>query len=249
LGFYTKAYNLLMLPVTQINAPIAAVAIPALSRLGAEPDRYRRYYLQAISAIAFVSMPLVAFLIVMSREVILVLLGPQWNAVWPIFTLLGIAALGQPISNTAGWLYVSQGRTRDILTWGIIGSSITVVAIIAGLPWGVLGVAASYAVFNLAAVPLFYWFLCRKGPVRARDILRAVAPFLWVSFCVLAGLLLLRVCVPIANPLLASIAGFVLTMLLVPPALVVFPGGKGHLRDFLALGPFLWRGHSLPEVR
>jgi O-antigen/teichoic acid export membrane protein len=63
LGFYSKAYGLLMLPLTQINTPISAAAIPALSRLCGEPARYRSYYLKCISLIALVTMPLAVFLV------------------------------------------------------------------------------------------------------------------------------------------------------------------------------------------
>ena len=50
----------------------------------------------------------------------------------------------QPIASTTGWLFVTQGRTFDMFRWGLIGSTLTVASIIVGLPWGVVGVAASY---------------------------------------------------------------------------------------------------------
>ncbi len=249
LGFYSKAYGLLMFPLAQINTPVSAVAIPALSRLQDEEERYRNYYLKAISLIAFVTMPLVMFLIVMSSEVIHVLLGPQWSPVSRIFVFLGISALGQPIANTAGWLYISQGRTRDMFTWGMIGSSIIVAAIVAGLPWGAVGVAASYTIFNVAAVPLFYWFLCRKGPIRAHHIFKAVVPFLWASLWVLGALLVLRATGHSPNPALELAAGFVLTVLVVPIALVFFPGGKKHLSDSVSLASVLLKGRVVSSSR
>jgi O-antigen/teichoic acid export membrane protein len=41
LGLYEKAYTLLLLPVHQINAPLAAVAVPTLSRTRDDPARFR----------------------------------------------------------------------------------------------------------------------------------------------------------------------------------------------------------------
>ncbi len=43
LGLYAKAYQMLLLPMEQINAPIASVAVPALSRLADSPERYREH--------------------------------------------------------------------------------------------------------------------------------------------------------------------------------------------------------------
>ena len=68
LGVYSKAYNLLMLPIRQINAPVGSVMLPALSRLQDDPVRYRRAYLQALSAIAMVGMPLVVCVFVLADE-------------------------------------------------------------------------------------------------------------------------------------------------------------------------------------
>ncbi|MGO8737596.1 lipopolysaccharide biosynthesis protein [Rhodoblastus sp.] len=46
LGLYSKAYNLLMLPVRQLSVPAAGVAIPAFSRIQSDPERFARYYLR-----------------------------------------------------------------------------------------------------------------------------------------------------------------------------------------------------------
>ena len=59
-GIYTKAYFLLLLPLSQVTAPITAVVVPALSRLQNEPKRYRNYYLKAIKLIAYITAPLEA---------------------------------------------------------------------------------------------------------------------------------------------------------------------------------------------
>jgi len=44
LGIYSRAYQLLLLPLSQINGPISNVAVPVLSRLQNYPDRYRAYH-------------------------------------------------------------------------------------------------------------------------------------------------------------------------------------------------------------
>ena len=49
LGLYAKAYQLLLLPIDQINSPIGAVALPALSRLSDSPEKYRQAYLRIMS--------------------------------------------------------------------------------------------------------------------------------------------------------------------------------------------------------
>ena len=49
LGLYSRAYNLLMLPVRQLGAPARSVAIPAFSRVQDDPERLARYYLRTVT--------------------------------------------------------------------------------------------------------------------------------------------------------------------------------------------------------
>lgn len=193
LGLYAKAYQILLLPMDQINAPIAAVAVPALSRLADSPERYRKAYLNVLEKIAMITMPGIAFMIATSDWLVLLLLGSQWREAGRIFMLLGLAAIIQPVTRTALWMFTTQGRTRELFKWGAIGGGIAVVAIIAGLPWGATGVAASYAAADLCiSTPLLFWYVGRKGPVRTSDFYRTIGPSICAAVCTLAMLFVLR---------------------------------------------------------
>ena len=232
LGLYSKAYSLMKLPLSQINAPIAAVAIPALSRLQSEPEQYRGYYLKMISLIVFVTMPLIAFMIVMSKDVILFVLGSKWIEASSLLTFLGIAGLLQPIGNSTGWLFVSQDRTKDMFQWGLLGGVITIVAIVIGLPWGALGVAISYAIaMNCIQIPALLWFVGRKGPVRTRDIYKTIVLPACVSLCVIIVLLIYCKYFATTNPGTNIVGGMVLTLAIILGFARAVPSGRILMRD------------------
>jgi len=232
LGLYSRAYQLLLLPIDQITAPITAVAVPALSRLVDSPERYRRAYVRILAKLAMVTMPLMVFMIVTSDWMVRVVLGSQWMGVSPIFAWLGLAGLLQPLSSTGTWLLISQGRAHEMFRWGAMGNTIIVASICAGLPWGALGVAMSYSICNVLVVqPFLLWFVCRKGPIRPGDVLRAIAPAVWASLCLLAVLSLLRhslgaVDAPHGLALAAAVA-----TLVVPVAFLALPSGRLVLLD------------------
>ena len=193
LGVYSRAYQMLLMPMAQINNPLVAVAVPALSRLSDSPDRYRTAYLKILEKIAMITMPGIVFMIAMSDWLILLLLGAQWREAGPIFMFLGIAALVQPVTKTVPWLFTTQGRSREMLKWGFIGSGIAVTAIVAGLPWGAKGVAVAYAVTDLCiSTPLLFWYAGRRGPVRTADFYRTISPSVVASLGSLAVLLATR---------------------------------------------------------
>lgn len=246
LGFYGKAYQLLTLPIDQINMPATTVAVPALSRLNDSPERYRLAYLRIIEKMAVLTMPGIALLIATADWVVLIVLGPQWTEAGRIFAALGVAALIQPITNTTGWLFISQGRTNDMFRYGLVASTIIVAAIVAGLPWGALGVAAVYAfVWVTIVTPLLFWWVGRKGPVRPRDFYVTVAPAFFAAIGVLIALFAFRRSAIIVSPVLGLAVSLGITCAVALLLLYIIPAGRRALWDFRAMAAIILQRKEL----
>jgi len=125
---------------------LSGVAVATLSRLVDDQERFKRYYINAVSMIAFVGMPLSALLTVMGRDVILLLLGPQWSLAGKIFSIFGPGIPILLIYSTHGWLHVSLGRTDRWLYWSIINAIGTISAFGIGSIYGAKGIAAAYTI-------------------------------------------------------------------------------------------------------
>ncbi|KXJ51997.1 MAG: sugar transporter, partial [Colwellia sp. Phe_37] len=146
LGNYSRAYSLLLLPIGQITAPLSAVAVPALSRLRSDDERYCNFYYKIIKIIAYLTMPLIVFMCVFSKEIVFIVLGDQWGRAANLFMYLSFAAFWQPIASSAGWIYVSFNKPKNMLYWGIFSTTIMSLFFIVGLPYGAEGVAISYSI-------------------------------------------------------------------------------------------------------
>jgi len=221
LGFYQKAYELLMLPLREINAPAGTVAIPLLSRLSDEPDRYRSAYRRLLQRVLSVTTPLGTILVIAPDWVLSVFLGEGWLPAAPIASAFGLLLFTQPIGNSTGWLFISQGRARDMFKWGIAGSTMSVASFFAGIPWGPTGVALAYSVSGVVIrLPAVGWYVTRKGPVTATDLVGFVAPFVPAVLVSTGALGLLSrgidaplagVALAIPTALLGTIAGLALS--------------------------------------
>lgn len=176
LGLYDRAYKLLLFPLQQVNAPLGRVMLPVLSRMAAEPVRYRNAYLRTLDQVLLLVMPGVVFLLVGAPALISLLLGPEWTEASKIFQALGVAALFQPLNWTSGWLLLSQGRSREYMYLGLATSLASILAFFAGIRWGAVGVASAYAAVELLQTPLIWWFTLRTGPLDSRNFFRAVVP-------------------------------------------------------------------------
>jgi PST family polysaccharide transporter len=177
LGLYDRGYKLMMMPLQQVNAPISRVLLPLLSRLQTDPVRYRSSYLSTITGLMAAVQPGLLTAVIFAPAFVHVLLGPNWDAVVPIFVWLGLAGLHQITTNTLGWLLVSQGRARSLVVLGVCTSVTTVAAFVIGLRYGAVGVAAAYMISDyLLRLPVIWWYVTRNGPVSLSDLLRAAAP-------------------------------------------------------------------------
>jgi O-antigen/teichoic acid export membrane protein len=232
LGFYTKSAQILGLPTDQLSEPINSVAIPALSRLSQEPERYREAYRRMVEKVLMFTMPGIALMISTSDWLVRIMLGPQWGGTSKILMLMGIAFLFQPLVNTGGWVLVTQGRTREMLHWSLISAPFSILAILIGLPWGALGVAASYSIARLLIInPLMFWYIGRSGPVHTIDFYRLLAPYTVASASVVLVCVVFRSIVQVENPLFGLVACSAIGGLAALVTLMLIPAGRSAIMD------------------
>lgn len=186
LGLYNRSFQILLLPLQQINAPISAVAIPSMSRLQDDPAAFRRFYRRVLNAIAHTTLPITAVMTAQAEEVVLVLLGPQWVDAIPIFTALGFAAWGQTLTNSTSWVVTSHGLTRRMFVWEAMITPVVIGSAAIGLIWGVQGVAIAVAISSQATRLPSTWYAFRGLHLKVSDFVSATARPAALSVC--AGL-------------------------------------------------------------
>lgn len=174
LGLYSKAYNLLMLPVQQLSLPVGSVIVPALSRIHSDRERFARYYLRAANVIIWITAPVFGFLFVAAQPVIMLVLGNQWQGAVPVFQLLLISALAQPLIQISIWSLVSRGQSRQLLRLFLVISPIIIASYVLGLPFGIRGVALVGSAVQLVLLPWILLFTFRGTDLTIRRLAAAV---------------------------------------------------------------------------
>jgi len=181
LGFYKKAYDLFALPSGLLVASLTAVAIPALSRLKDDRDQYQRYFLRALSAVAFVGMGLAGELTLSGKYIIRALLGPAWEPSGRIFTFFGPGIGIMLLYGTTDWIHLSLGRPDRWLRWSIIEYALTALLFVLGLHWGPAGVAMAWtASFWLLTIPAFF-YAGAPMELRIAPVIRAVWKYIMAA--------------------------------------------------------------------
>lgn len=181
LGLYARAYQLFMLPITQIRGPLDQVAMPVLSSLRTQPDRYAKYYQRLLDIMASLTMPLTMYCAIEAEFLVRMLLGSKWSGAVSVFRILAIAGLIQAIAGTRGLVLLSCGFSRRYFYWGLFNAIVSVASFVIGIPFGIEGVAAAYATANyLILFPsLFYCF--PQTPVTIGLFVKTLVPPLLAS--------------------------------------------------------------------
>lgn len=151
LGIYDRAFQISVVPINQINAPMTKVALPVLSRTVDDPRRLARGLSTAQLVACYLTATGLCIAAGLSEPLIELMLGADWSAAAPVFTLLALSSVFRSVQQIANWLQVAKGSSRSLLFSNLIGQPIIILFIVCGVPWGALGVAAGsvvgYAVF------------------------------------------------------------------------------------------------------
>ena len=138
LGFYNRANMLADLPAYHLSNSLSQVLFPSFSAIQSELRRLRNAYLSAVGATAAIIFPLNAGMAVSARELILVILGPQWVGAIEVMPWLllasaigltghfaGIVAEAQAALNAKMLIAGGSTATLALLLWLAEGRSLS----------------------------------------------------------------------------------------------------------------------------
>ncbi len=236
LGFYERAYKVVLIPILFVHMPLFRLLVPMLSQIRDEPERYRRMFLLGYQGALLLTVPGIVLLIALTDVVVALVMGAQWVAGSAIFGWLAVACLIQCATGPLSILFVSQERSDENMKLSIAVSLYSCAAFAIGVNWGALGVAIAYAISSAVRTPLELWYVARKGPVRVRDIAQAGTPFLLAAvLCYVIFLPLSRYVEGLQQPLLFTLAGGALVYLVTLPCLLINRVSRNFLHEMFTV--------------
>jgi O-antigen/teichoic acid export membrane protein len=176
LAFYMVAYRFMMVPVQLLGSMANRVAFPVFSRLQHDRAQVSRYYLRITRVIAVAVIPTMLLVSVLGRELVLALVGPDWQPAVILVQVLAVNAILEALMDISGAVFLGFGRTDLTLRWSVIPLLLAAVSFFAGLPWGVLGVSVAYSIATVATAPMILRAISRLCGFGAREWIAAVLP-------------------------------------------------------------------------
>lgn len=152
LGVYSRAYQLLMVPINQVNDPMSRVVLPVLSRVQDDLPTLQRYVEKAQRVGTYGLGPLFGVAAGLAAPLVALLFGDQWGAVVPVFVVLAVGGVFRGVGLVTYWGFLARGRADRQLRMYLVTRPLMIGMILGGLPWGPVGVAAGHS-----AAFLVYW--------------------------------------------------------------------------------------------
>jgi O-antigen/teichoic acid export membrane protein len=200
LGAYALAYNVMLAPLSRLGWPIGDVLYPAFSRLQDEPSRTAQAWVRINRLVGALTVPVMLGLIVVAPEFVSVVLGDKWRAAEPVIRLLAWVGLLQSLGTLNSAILRARDRTGALLRYAAIALVVNLVGFTVGLQWGIVGVAAGYAIASTLIEPLYSWITARALDVSAVTLVRGlrgvVEAATAMAACVLVAQLALTGIVP-----------------------------------------------------
>jgi PST family polysaccharide transporter len=227
LGYYTLAYNLLLVMTDLLVTVPNLVAFPVFSKIQSDPDRLKSAFNEVTQLQSLIAFPIFLGIFIVAPEAVRVIYTDKWAASIPVIQILMLIG----IVRSAIYFYSSIFRAAGKPSWRFGLYSLTALLNVVGfmivVRMGIVAVAVSYVVVSYILMPLYFILIQKLIHVDILSHLKQYAPA-FVSSLVMIGVVLVfkhflgesfSMVIRLAIYVIAGAAAYLLAIRLIQPAM------------------------------
>lgn len=176
LGLYTRAYQLVAMPVAKISATLSGALFPSYSEIQGNREHLGRAYLKAVSATSLLTFPVLGGFAVSADTVIVGLYGENWQEASAALRILALAGIFKSIFHLAGTVAQATGNIYAEVRRQIGYLAILAIGCALAVPWGIEAVAFAVVVGSFSFYLAMAQLACHITGCRWRDFFHAQLP-------------------------------------------------------------------------
>ncbi|MCB9210967.1 MAG: lipopolysaccharide biosynthesis protein [Ignavibacteriales bacterium] len=158
LGFYDKAYKLMLMPVQNLTFVITPVLHPVLAEYQDNKEVIYNAYVKIVKMLAIIGFPLSMFLYFNASEIITIMFGNQWGESIPVFKILALSIGIQIVLSSTGSIFQATNRTDLLFYSGLLSSILMIGGILYGIFVGKSLVSIGYGIILAISFNVFQAF-------------------------------------------------------------------------------------------
>lgn len=172
LGYYTIAQGLLQRMTEMLTQTVSSVSLPTFSRLQHDPAQLRHAFFTAIRMTSLLAFPAFIGVATVAPELVPGLFGAKWMQSIPVMQILAFVGILHAVFLFNGPAILAMGKPSWLLGLRVLNAVANVALFFLVVRWGIVAVAAAYAVRGYALAPLSIWTLRRLIGVEPGPYLR-----------------------------------------------------------------------------
>ena len=191
-GAYRIAFRLFELIGQAILSPVAAVALPALSRLEGDHQRLSAALSRIIGLLSIGVFPLMAGFGATGDIVVPIVFGAKWAAAVPVTQILMLLMVPFLVSFFEGAVFAAVGRTSALSKIAFVQLASTTLLTFFAAPYGLMAIAAAYVGRSYLTLAYELRLFRNEAGIDSRRILSDILPALCATAGMVVAVLLLR---------------------------------------------------------
>lgn len=183
LGFYTRAYTTMLMPLRQTQTVASKVMFSGLSRLQHDPEQVRETYLKGLSIVVLIGFPSLFGLNVVAHDFLVAFYGDKWLGALYTLQLLCLAGSMEMLTHSTRWLFLSMGRADWLARWTLFTGLILTGGFGLGVWLGSIDyLSFIYACLSCLIFPLPAFLLVKRLiDLTISEVVRRVGPLILCS--------------------------------------------------------------------
>ncbi|GAB3365843.1 lipopolysaccharide biosynthesis protein [Lysobacter rhizosphaerae] len=167
LGVYNEAYQVMRYPLMLLTFAMTPAIQPVIAKHADDVDTVRAVHDDFAQKLSLVGAAVAFAMFLLSKWIVVFVLGPQWLDAVPIVRILAIAVPAQVVLSTSGSFFQALSRADLLFKSGLLSALVMVPAIVLGVSQALTAlcwylVAAFYINF-VQAYYLLYTHVLKKG--------------------------------------------------------------------------------------
>jgi len=165
---------MMLVPMLRLVQPVQQVFFPALSQMQ-QTKELGAIWLRMSRVLAAVAVPGLLGMVVLAPDFVVVVLGEKWRAAIHVLQVLAWVGILQVGSAQATTLLQAVGRAGMVFRYSIASAILSVAGFAIGIRWGIVGVAAGYAIAKTLLIPVYVFSGSRVVGISLREFGEAVS--------------------------------------------------------------------------
>lgn len=189
LGFYNRAQMLISLPMTYMITSFSKVLFPSLSIIQDDNEKVKKNIFLILKMAATVIFPFAAVVSILSKEIVLVILGAKWMESVNLLRILAFAAAFDFLEHLIAVLFEAKGLLREkmYLQSGYI--LILITAYYLFFPWEIIGFAIALLFAQLIRFVGYSAYFIKKINVKLTEFFTVFLPPLLTTIIIVCLLI------------------------------------------------------------